>query len=155
MISSNDKLYRLIGDIFAYTSQHMPRFNSISISGYHMQEAGADNKLELASVFPPFFPFFFPPFCPHFPPFLGQVYAGRRHRVHPHRAEGGALRRRGRAASVVLLCHRHELHDGGGEAARGASALGGACDGEFRAREPEVAAAPHPLPGDARLLHTF
>ena len=39
---------RLIGDIFAYTSQHMPRFNSISISGYHMQEAGATADLELA-----------------------------------------------------------------------------------------------------------
>ncbi|MEL6845125.1 MAG: methylmalonyl-CoA mutase family protein, partial [Bacteroidota bacterium] len=39
---------RIIGDIFAYTSQHMPRFNSISISGYHMQEAGATAELELA-----------------------------------------------------------------------------------------------------------
>ena len=39
---------RLVGDIFAYTSQHMPRFNSISISGYHMHEAGAPAHLELA-----------------------------------------------------------------------------------------------------------
>ena len=39
---------KIISDIFGYTSQHMPRFNSISISGYHMQEAGADSKLELA-----------------------------------------------------------------------------------------------------------
>src|SRR6187455_429950 len=39
---------RIISDIFAYTSQHMPRFNSISISGYHMQEAGATQDLELA-----------------------------------------------------------------------------------------------------------
>lgn len=39
---------RIISDIFEYTSQHMPKFNSISISGYHMQEAGADSKLELA-----------------------------------------------------------------------------------------------------------
>jgi len=39
---------RLIGDIFAFTSQHMPKFNSISISGYHMQEAGATADLELA-----------------------------------------------------------------------------------------------------------
>src|SRR5690606_26072779 len=37
-----------IADIFAYTSKHMPKFNSISISGYHMQEAGADAALELA-----------------------------------------------------------------------------------------------------------
>ena len=39
---------RLIGDIFAFTSKHMPKFNSISISGYHMQEAGATADLELA-----------------------------------------------------------------------------------------------------------
>jgi methylmalonyl-CoA mutase len=39
---------RIIADIFKYTSQHMPRFNSISISGYHMQEAGATADLELA-----------------------------------------------------------------------------------------------------------
>ena len=39
---------KIISDIFAFTSQHMPKFNSISISGYHMQEAGADSKLELA-----------------------------------------------------------------------------------------------------------
>lgn len=39
---------RIISDIFGYTSQRMPRFNSISISGYHMQEAGATADLELA-----------------------------------------------------------------------------------------------------------
>ena len=39
---------RIIGDIFAYTSQKMPKFNSISISGYHMQEAGASADIELA-----------------------------------------------------------------------------------------------------------
>ena len=39
---------KIISDIFAYTSQNMPRFNSISISGYHMQEAGATADLELA-----------------------------------------------------------------------------------------------------------
>ena len=38
---------RIVGDIFAYTSKHMPLFNSISISGYHMQEAGATADLEL------------------------------------------------------------------------------------------------------------
>ncbi len=38
---------RIVGDIFAYTSQYMPKFNSISISGYHMQEAGATADLEL------------------------------------------------------------------------------------------------------------
>ena len=39
---------RIISDIFAYTAEKMPRFNSISISGYHIQEAGATNDLELA-----------------------------------------------------------------------------------------------------------
>jgi len=39
---------RIISDIFGYTSAHMPKFNSISISGYHMQEAGATADLELA-----------------------------------------------------------------------------------------------------------
>ncbi|MEB3371714.1 methylmalonyl-CoA mutase, partial [Saccharopolyspora mangrovi] len=39
---------RIISDIFAYTSQKMPKFNSISISGYHIQEAGATADLELA-----------------------------------------------------------------------------------------------------------
>nr|XP_045012820.1 methylmalonyl-CoA mutase, mitochondrial [Jaculus jaculus] len=39
---------KIIADIFQYTAQHMPKFNSISISGYHMQEAGADAILELA-----------------------------------------------------------------------------------------------------------
>ena len=39
---------RIIGDIIQYTAQHMPRFNSISISGYHMQEAGANQALEMA-----------------------------------------------------------------------------------------------------------
>ncbi len=38
---------RIIGDIFAYTAKEMPKFNSISISGYHMQEAGATADLEL------------------------------------------------------------------------------------------------------------
>ena len=39
---------RIIGDIFAYTSRYMPKFNSVSISGYHMHEAGAPAHLELA-----------------------------------------------------------------------------------------------------------
>lgn len=39
---------RIIADIFGYASQHMPKFNSISISGYHMQEAGATADLEMA-----------------------------------------------------------------------------------------------------------
>ena len=39
---------RIVGDIFAYLNRHMPKFNSISISGYHMHEAGATADLELA-----------------------------------------------------------------------------------------------------------
>jgi methylmalonyl-CoA mutase len=39
---------RIVADIFEYTSRHMPKFNSISISGYHMQEAGATADIELA-----------------------------------------------------------------------------------------------------------
>ena len=39
---------RIISDIFEYTSKNMPKFNSISISGYHMQEAGATADIELA-----------------------------------------------------------------------------------------------------------
>ena len=39
---------RIVADIIEYTARHMPKFNSISISGYHMQEAGATQSLELA-----------------------------------------------------------------------------------------------------------
>ena len=39
---------KIIADIFSYTSKHMPKFNSISISGYHMQEAGATADIEMA-----------------------------------------------------------------------------------------------------------
>ncbi len=42
-----DMSMRIIADIFKYTSERMPKFNSISISGYHMQEAGATADLEL------------------------------------------------------------------------------------------------------------
>jgi len=43
-----DASMKIIGDIFSYTSKHMPKFNSISISGYHIQEAGATATLEMA-----------------------------------------------------------------------------------------------------------
>ena len=43
-----DASMRMIGDIFTYTSEFMPRFNSISVSGYHMHEAGATADIELA-----------------------------------------------------------------------------------------------------------
>jgi len=41
-------LNRVVADIMGFTAKHMPKFNSISISGYHMQEAGADAALEMA-----------------------------------------------------------------------------------------------------------
>ena len=43
-----DPSMKIISDIFAFTSKNMPKYNSISISGYHIQEAGADAALELA-----------------------------------------------------------------------------------------------------------
>ncbi|NIU86403.1 MAG: methylmalonyl-CoA mutase, partial [Nitrosopumilaceae archaeon] len=39
---------RIIADIFKYTAEKMPKFNSISVSGYHMEEAGASSDIELA-----------------------------------------------------------------------------------------------------------
>ena len=42
---------RIVADIISHTAQHMPKFNSISISGYHMQEAGANLVQELALRF--------------------------------------------------------------------------------------------------------
>ena len=70
---------RIISDIFAFTSQQMPQFNSISISGYHIQEAGATADLELAYTLAD-----------------GVEYIRAGHR-------GRAGRRRVRAAAVVLL----------------------------------------------------
>ena len=91
---------RIISDIFAYTAQHMPKFNSISISGYHMQEAGATADLELAYTLADG---------------IEYIRCGQRR---------GSRRRCVRAAPVVLLGDRHELLHGGGEAARGTPALG-------------------------------
>ena len=85
---------RIIADIFAYTSAHMPKFNSISISGYHMQEAGATQDLELAYTLADG---------------VEYVRAG---------IKAGLDDRPVRAAPVVLLGHRHELLHGGGQAAR-------------------------------------
>ena len=47
-ILPSSSFHEIIGDIIEYTSKNMPKYNSISISGYHMQEAGADPILELA-----------------------------------------------------------------------------------------------------------
>jgi methylmalonyl-CoA mutase len=69
---------RIISDIFAYTSQHMPKFNSISISGYHMQEAGRDAGPRT------------------------RLHARRRRRIHARRLAAGSTSTV-RAAPVVLL----------------------------------------------------
>ena len=83
-----------------YTSKHMPKFNSISISGYHMQEAGATADLELGYTLAD-----------------GIEYAARRRR-------GRARHRRVRTAPVVLLGDRHELLHGDRQDARRAPAVG-------------------------------
>ena len=111
---------RIISDIFAYTSAHMPKFNSISISGYHMQEAGATQDLELAYTLAD-----------------GVEYVRAGH-------EGRARHRPLRAAAVVLLGDRHELLHGGREAARRAPALGEA-DEAVRPEGPALALAAHPF----------
>ena len=91
---------RIVSDIFAYTSAHMPKFNSISISGYHMQEAGATHDLELAYTLAD-----------------GVEY------VRAGVAAGLDIDQL-RAAAFVLLGDRHEFLHGGRQAARGAAALG-------------------------------
>ena len=90
---------RIVSDIFAYTSRHMPSFNSISISGYHMQEAGATADLELAYTLAD-----------------GVDY------IRAGLAAGLAIDDFAPRLSL-LLRHRHELLHRGGEAARGAAAL--------------------------------
>ena len=85
---------RIISDIFAYTSAKMPKFNSISISGYHIQEAGATADLELAYTLAD-----------------GADYlrAG---------LDAGLGIDQFAPPAVVLLGHRDELLHGGGQAAR-------------------------------------
>ncbi len=85
---------RIISDIFAYTSAEMPKFNSISVSGYHMQEAGADAGPRT------------------------RLHVGRRRRICPRRHQGRADRRPVRAARFVLLGDRHELLHGDRKAPR-------------------------------------
>ena len=91
---------RIVSDIFAYTAEHMPKFNSISVSGYHMQEAGATADLELAYTLADG---------------IEYVRAG---------IAAGLDVRRLRSAHLVLLRHRHELLHGGCQAARRAPPVG-------------------------------
>jgi methylmalonyl-CoA mutase len=89
---------RIVADIIEYTAKEMPKFNSISISGYHMQEAGATLAQELAYTLAD-----------------GMEYV--------RAAMARASMSTPSPAAVLLLLHRHELLHGGGEAARGAPAL--------------------------------
>ena len=103
---------RIVSDIFAYTSREMPKFNSISISGYHMQEAGATADLELAYTIAD-----------------GIEYA--------RAGVGGRPRHRPfRAAALLLLGDRHELLHGGRQAARCAPALGSLIQKNFAPKDP-------------------
>ena len=90
---------RIVGDIIAYTAQHMPKFNSISISGYHMHEAGATAVQELA-----------------------YTLADGRDYVRAALAQRPRYRRLRRAAEL-LFRHRHELLPRGRQAARRAHAV--------------------------------
>ena len=116
---------RIVGDIFSYTSRHMPAFNSISISGYHMQEAGATADLE-----------------------LGYTLADGLEYLRAGVATGDGDRRL-RAASVVLLVDQRERHDGGRQDAGGPHAVGEDRQ-DVRPEEPQKPVAPHPQP-DQRL----
>ena len=91
---------RIVADIIEYTAKHMPKFNSISISGYHMQEAGATAVQELGFTLAD-----------------GMEYVRHAQGARPRR-------RRLRRPPLVLLRDRHELLHGGREAARGAPAVG-------------------------------
>jgi methylmalonyl-CoA mutase len=116
---------RIVADIIAYTSAHMPKFNSISISGYHMQEAGRRR-------------------CRSSPSRLrtGWNMFGR-----PRQGPGSDAFR---AAPFLLLRDRHELLHGGGEASRSASAL--APDhGRVRREERQIEDASDALPDVRRL----
>jgi methylmalonyl-CoA mutase len=111
---------RIISDIFAFTSPKMPKFNSISISGYHMQEAGATADLELAYTLAD-----------------GVEYlrAGMKAGLD---IDAFAPR------SVVLLGDRHELLHGGRQDAR-RPLLWAKLVKQFDPKRPQVAVAAHPL----------
>jgi methylmalonyl-CoA mutase len=117
---------RIVADIIEYTAGEMPKFNSISISGYHMQEAGATLVQELG------------------------LHARRRARVRAGSACQGAGCRRLCRTPVLLLCHRHELLHGGSQAAGGAFAMD-AHHGRVPAEEASVADAAHALPDIRRV----
>ena len=102
---------RIVADIIEYTAEHMPRFNSISISGYHMQEAGATADQELAFTIADG---------------LEYVRAAARRGLD---VDAFAAR------LSLLLRHRHELLHGGGQAAGRPPAVAPG-HGAVRAQEP-------------------
>ena len=112
---------KIIADIFEYTSQNMPKFNSISISGYHMQEAGATSDIEVG------------------------IYPGRRLGVSARRYQRRHVDRCVRTASVVLLGYRHEPLHGDRQDARRTSAVGQDRQA-VRPEEPQVAGSAYTLP---------
>ncbi len=117
---------KIISDIFAFTAEHMPKFNSISISGYHLQEAGATCDLELAYTLAD-----------------GVEY------VRAGLAAGLAVDTFA-PRLLVLLELRHELLHGGGEAARRPHAVGQIDEG-LRAKVRAFAGAARTYP-DVRLV---
>ncbi len=117
---------RIVSDIIAYCAEEMPKFNSISISGYHMHEAGATAVQELAYTLAD-----------------GMEY------VRVAKADGLDIDDFAPRLSL-LLRHRHEPVHGGGEAARGADAVGADHDRSWR-QVGEVEAAAHPLPDQRRV----
>ncbi len=117
---------RIVGDIIAYTAEKMPRFNSVSISGYHMHEAGATAVQELAFTLAD-----------------GMEY------VRAAMGRGLERRRLCRAAEL-LLRHRHELFHRDRQAEGGAPALGQHHD-RFRRDRPEIENAADALPDLGRV----
>jgi hypothetical protein len=116
---------RIVADIIEHTALYMPKFNSISISGYHMQEAGSTLVQELAFTIAD-----------------GLEYVRR---------QGQGFRRRClRAAALVLLLHRHELLHGSRQAARRALPVGRAGEA-LRAQEGRFAVTAHALPDLGRV----
>ena len=112
---------RIISDIFAFTSQKMPRFNSISISGYHIQEAGATADLELAYTLADG---------------VEYIRAG---------LDTGMTIDQFAPRLSLLLGDRDELLHGGRQDARGPGAVG-AAGRRLRPAEPQVALAAHAQP---------
>jgi methylmalonyl-CoA mutase len=119
---------RIISPTSSPTPRSMPKFNSVSISGYHMQEAGATAVQELGYTIAD-----------------GIEYARRT----GQRPESTSLRR----ACQLLLRHRHELLHGSGQAARRPPALGtGYMHQAVRTTRRPLADAAHPLPDFRRKL---